>query len=92
MFAALLEEGGETIDIEKVDGIIEQRGLALVADSGELDGVIAAVIEQNPQPVEDFRNGKQAAIGRLIGQAMREMKGADPQVVRQMLIDKISAD
>ena len=90
VFAALLEEGGETIDIEKVDGIIEQRGLALVADSGELDGVIAAVIEQNPQPVEDFRNGKQAAIGRLIGQAMREMKGADPQVVRQMLIDKIN--
>ena len=45
---------------------------------------------KNPKAVEDFQGGKQAAVGPLIGQVMREVKGADPQAVRQMLIEKLS--
>jgi aspartyl-tRNA(Asn)/glutamyl-tRNA(Gln) amidotransferase subunit B len=91
VFAALLEESdnGSPIDADRVTAIIEDRGLAIVTDSGELEAVIAAVIQRNAATVEDVRNGKQAAVGPLIGQVMKEMKGADAKTVRQMLLDRI---
>ena len=74
---------------ERIEQIISNNGLAIVSDTGQLDGVIAAVVGRNAKAADDFRNGKQAAIGRLIGEVMREVKGADPKVVRQMIIDTI---
>ena len=52
--------------------------------------MIAAVIGRNPKPVADFKSGKQAAVGALIGQIMKELKGADAKVVREMLIEELS--
>ncbi len=72
-----------------IDQIIAEKGLALVTDTAELDRVIAAVIGKNPKPVADFKAGKQAAAGALIGQVMKAVKGADPQTVREMLIDRL---
>ncbi len=51
---------------------------------------IAKRIARNPKPVADFKSGKQAAAGSLIGQIMKELKGADAKVVRQMLIDELN--
>ncbi|MCH7988635.1 MAG: Asp-tRNA(Asn)/Glu-tRNA(Gln) amidotransferase subunit GatB [Planctomycetes bacterium] len=76
------------IDIDK---IIQEKGLAIVTDTGELEEIVHAVIAQNQKAVEDFQAGKQAAVGALIGQVMREIKGADPKTVRQMLIEKMSS-
>lgn len=92
VFMDLLTEGlgGRPIEATRIDEIIANKGLALVLDSGELDGAIARVIEKNPKAVADFKGGKQAAVGSLIGQVMKEVKGADPQRVRQLLIDKLS--
>ncbi len=73
----------------KIDRLIEERGLAVVSDTGELEAVIGAIIEKNPKAVADFQAGKQAAVGSLIGQVMRDVKGADPKLVRQMLIEKM---
>lgn len=74
----------------RVEAIIAERGLAVVTDTGAITSVIAAVIARNPKPVADFKSGKQAAAGALIGQIMKELKGADAKVVRQMLIDELS--
>jgi aspartyl-tRNA(Asn)/glutamyl-tRNA(Gln) amidotransferase subunit B len=91
VFATLLEEADNDADIsaDRIDAIIEEKGLATVSDTGQLEGVIASVVEKNEKVAADFRSGKQAAIGRLIGEVMREIKGADAKVVRQMLIERI---
>jgi len=93
VFAGLLKDGlnGETITGERISRIIEERGLALVSDTAELDGVISTVVARNAKIAEDFRGGKQGAIGPLIGQVMREVKGADAAVVRKLLIEKLSS-
>jgi aspartyl-tRNA(Asn)/glutamyl-tRNA(Gln) amidotransferase subunit B len=49
------------------------------------------VLGKNAKAVADFKGGKQAAVGALIGQVMREVKGADPATVKQMLIEKINS-
>lgn len=65
---------------------VEEKGLKTVSDSGELTSVLEKIIADNPQSVADYRNGKEKAIGFLVGQTMKAMKGkADPGAVNQML-------
>ena len=91
VFADLLESSAteSTEALSQIDQIIEERGLAIVSDTGELEGVVETVLAGNQKIAADFRSGKQGAIGPLIGQVMREVKGADAKVVRQMLIERI---
>jgi aspartyl-tRNA(Asn)/glutamyl-tRNA(Gln) amidotransferase subunit B len=98
VFEALLAEHDaaferhETVEltIALAEKVIADRGLAIVSDTGAITAIIAGVIARNPKPVADFKAGKQAAAGSLIGQIMKELKGADAKVVRQMLIDELS--
>ncbi len=98
VFAALLADHDAAHDNEttadlstaRVEAIITERGLAAMTDTSAITSVIAAVIARNPKPVADFKSGKPAAAGSLIGQIMKELKGADAKVVRQMLIDELS--
>lgn len=65
---------------------VEEHGLKTVHDEGALRSTIESVIVANPQSVEDYRNGKKKAIGFLVGQTMKEMKGkADPAMIHQIL-------
>lgn len=65
---------------------VKEKGLMTVNDEGELRKTIAQVISENPKSVEDYRNGKEKAIGFLVGQTMKAMKGkADAGLVNQML-------
>lgn len=65
---------------------VEEKGLKMTGDAGELKKVLEEVIAANPQSVEDYRNGKEKAIGFLVGQTMKAMKGkADPAAVNAML-------
>jgi aspartyl-tRNA(Asn)/glutamyl-tRNA(Gln) amidotransferase subunit B len=77
--------------VERIDQIIREKDLAVVSDTGQLEGVIDAVIARNPKAVEDFQGGKQQAVGKLIGEVMREVKGADAKVVRQMLVERLGS-
>ena len=73
----------EDIDPEQY---VEEKGLRTVNDEGALRKTIAEVIAANPRSVEDYRNGKEKAIGFLVGQTMKAMKGkADPGAVNQIL-------
>jgi len=65
---------------------VEENGLASVNDEGELRAVIEKVIANNPQSVADINAGKLKAMGFLVGQTMKEMKGkADPAAVNVIL-------
>ncbi len=65
---------------------VEERGLKTVSDEGALKKAIEEVIAANPKSVEDYRGGKEKAIGFLVGQTMKAMKGkADPGKVNEML-------
>ena len=68
------------------DKYVEEKGLKTVNDAGELQAVVEQVIKDNPQSVEDYRNGKEKAIGFLVGQTMKAMKGkANPGMVNEKL-------
>jgi aspartyl-tRNA(Asn)/glutamyl-tRNA(Gln) amidotransferase subunit B len=59
-----------------------------VSDVTHLESVIRDVIAANPAAVTDYQSGKKAAIGFLIGQVMKQMRGtANPAVARQLLTD-----
>ncbi|MBE7720125.1 MAG: Asp-tRNA(Asn)/Glu-tRNA(Gln) amidotransferase subunit GatB [Lacrimispora celerecrescens] len=73
----------ENVDPEQY---VEEKGLKVVNDEGELRRVIEGIVSANPQSVEDYRNGKEKAFGFLVGQTMRSMKGkADPAAVNRIL-------
>lgn len=73
----------EDIDPE---AYIKENGLMSVNDEGELKTVIERVIAANPKSVEDINSGKLKAMGFLVGQTMKEMKGkADPASVNKIL-------
>ncbi len=80
VFEAMFEND---IDPEKY---VDEKGLRTVNDEGALKKTVEEVIANNPQSVEDYRNGKEKAIGFLVGQTMKAMKGkADPAMVNRML-------
>ncbi|GAV23908.1 Asp-tRNA(Asn)/Glu-tRNA(Gln) amidotransferase subunit GatB [Carboxydothermus pertinax] len=71
--------------------IVKEKGLVQITDLGELETVVAKVIASNPKAVEDYKNGKEKAIGFLVGQIMKETRGrANPDAVNQLLRDKLA--
>ena len=92
-FTDLLIENPTRLPVSSshIDQVIAEKGLAIVTDTGELERVIGEVVGKNPKAVADFKSGKQAAVGALIGQVMKQAKGADPQTVRTMLVEKLSS-
>ncbi|MDO4267277.1 MAG: Asp-tRNA(Asn)/Glu-tRNA(Gln) amidotransferase subunit GatB [Eubacteriales bacterium] len=78
----------EDADPEKY---VEEHGLKVVNDEGALKTVIEELLAANPQSVADFRAGKEKAMGFIVGQTMRAMKGkADPSVVNALVRELMS--
>ena len=73
----------EDIDPEKY---IEEHGLKSDNDEDALRATIEQIVKDNPQSVEDYHNGKEKAIGFLVGQTMKATKGkANPGMVNKIL-------
>jgi aspartyl-tRNA(Asn)/glutamyl-tRNA(Gln) amidotransferase subunit B len=86
VFAIMLEEGGRPEDIVKA------RGMAQVSDVSAIDAFVDQALAENPKSVEDYKNGKKAALQFLVGQVMRFSKGkANPQMAAQVLQDRMNA-
>ncbi len=86
--SSVAKEVFEKIFAEDVDPevYVEEHGLKTVNDEGALEEALKKVIADNPQAVEDYRGGKEKALGALVGQTMKAMKGkADPGTVNQKL-------
>ena len=78
----------EKIYSEDVDPqvYVEEHGLKMVNDDNLLRTVVEGVIAANPQSVADYKGGKEKALGFLVGQTMKQMKGkANPGAVNKML-------
>jgi aspartyl-tRNA(Asn)/glutamyl-tRNA(Gln) amidotransferase subunit B len=72
--------------------LVQARGLGQVSDAGALDGFVEQALAANAKSVEDYKAGKKAAAGFLVGQVMKLSKGkADPQLAGKLVADKLAA-
>lgn len=80
VFAQMFKNGTDPL------AYMEEKGLRTVSDEGQLRSVIETILNDHPQSVKDYQNGKQKAIGYLVGQTMKAMQGkANPGVVNRIL-------
>ncbi len=80
----LVADGGDPAEI------VEREDLGAMDDSGELAGIVAKVIEDNPDVVERIRGGNPKAMGALVGPIMRETKGkADGGEVNRLIREQL---
>ena len=69
---------------------VEDQGMVQLSDTSVLEPMVKEVVDNNPQSVEDFKNGKDRAIGFLVGQIMKQTRGkANPKVINQLLNDEL---
>jgi aspartyl-tRNA(Asn)/glutamyl-tRNA(Gln) amidotransferase subunit B len=70
--------------------IVQSEGLIVVKDDKEIERLVDLILEKNPQAIEDYRKGKDRALGSLVGAVMKESKGkADPGSVNKLLLEKL---
>ena len=75
---------------KKPQQIIQEKGFKPV-DQGEILSWVQEVLEDNPQAVEQFKQGDQKVIWFLIGQVMKKSQGkADPKLVRELILKQLS--
>jgi len=84
VFEKMFETGKEA------RAIIEEEGLGQIADEASLEKIVRQVIKENPEAIQDFKNGKKKALGFLVGQIMKKTKGrANPGMVNRLLKGKL---
>ena len=83
----------EMLDTGKDPGtIVKEKGWVQISDEGKLKEEVAKVIAANPQSVEDFKNGKDRALGFLVGQVMKATRGqANPKLVNELILKQIQS-
>lgn len=70
--------------------IVEAKGLTQITDVDQLTAIVEKVLAAHPKVVEDYRKGKEKALGFLVGQVMKETRGkANPNLVNQLLKERI---
>ncbi len=79
----LEEQGGD------VDALIEQMGLSQVNDTESIVKVVEEVLKNNADKVLEYKSGKDKLFGFFVGQAMKNLKGANPSVVNAILKEKL---
>lgn len=85
VFKDLVEQGGSAEEIVKAKGLVQ------ISDEGALLKIVTETLDANPQSIEDFKNGKNKAVGFLVGQIMKATKGqANPQLVNKILNEELS--
>lgn len=84
LFAELIKNGGEA------EKIVKEKGMIQISDPAILLGFVTEVLDNNEQSIADFKEGKDRAIGFLVGQIMKASKGqANPPLVNKLLMEEI---
>ncbi len=84
VLAALVAEGGDPA------AIVERQGLAQISDSGELEAIVTAAVDANPEAAEQVKAGNSKAVGAIVGAVMKETKGrADGSEVTRLIRAKL---
>lgn len=79
----LSETGGS------VEAVAQKLGLLQSSDTSAIDVAIDSVLAHNPKAVQDYKAGKQAALGALVGMVMKSTKGLNPRLVQERLRQKL---
>jgi aspartyl-tRNA(Asn)/glutamyl-tRNA(Gln) amidotransferase subunit B len=74
---------------QDVEALASHLGLTQVSDTASIDAAIDQLLAQNPKPLQDYRTGKQAAFGALVGMVMKNAKGLNPKIVQERLKQKL---
>jgi aspartyl-tRNA(Asn)/glutamyl-tRNA(Gln) amidotransferase subunit B len=81
----------EVMQGKKAAQVVEEKGMKQMSDEAGLLALINQVLDENPQSIEDFKNGKKRAMGFLVGQVMKASKGtANPKMTNQLLASELS--
>ena len=76
---------------EKPEKIVEKEGLVQITDEGAIKEMVISVINENPKSVEDFLNGKDKAVGFIVGQVMKASRGkANPGTVNKLIMEELN--
>jgi len=71
---------------ERATDIVREKGLGQISDEGKIKEIILHIIEKNPKPLKQYREGKVKALGFFVGQVMKETRGAaNPQLINKLL-------
>ena len=71
--------------------IINEKGIKQVSNEDEILKIVKEVLDENPQSIEDFKNGKDRALGFMVGQVMKKSKGqANPKMASDLLTKELS--
>jgi len=82
----IFEKGGDP------EAIVKERGLGAVSDAGAIEALVDQAIAANPKSVADFKSGKKAAAGFIVGQVMKLSKGkADPKIAGRLVAERLAA-
>ena len=70
--------------------VIEEKGMKQVSDDGAILAIVNSVLDANPQSIEDFKNGKDRAVGFLVGQVMKASRGqANPKRTNELIQEEL---
>ena len=73
------------------DVIVKEKGLVQISDEGAIKEVVNKIIAANPQSIVDYKAGKDRALGFLVGQCMKEMKGkGNPQILNKLILEELN--
>ena len=76
----MVEQGGDP------STIVEEKGLKQMSDTGALEEIAKKIISANPNAIADYKKGKQQSLQFLVGQMMKETKGAaNPETILEIL-------
>ena len=69
----------------------KEKGLEQMSDTGALEAMVKEVLDANPQAIVDFKNGKDRAVGFLVGQVMKKSRGkANPGMASKLVQQELS--
>lgn len=85
VFEEMVETGKEP------EKIVEEKGLVQISDEGAIKEVVDRIIAANPGSIADYKAGKDRALGFLVGQCMKEMKGkGNPQILNKLILEHLN--
>ena len=71
--------------------VIEEKGMKQVSDDSAILALVTQVLDENPQSIEDFKNGKDRAVGFLVGQVMKASRGqANPKRTNELIKEELN--
>ncbi|MBF2639570.1 Asp-tRNA(Asn)/Glu-tRNA(Gln) amidotransferase subunit GatB [Listeria welshimeri] len=85
VFRELAQNGGDA------EQVVKDKGLIQISDEGALRTIIGEILDNNEQSIADYKNGKDRAVGFLVGQVMKATKGqANPPMVNKLLLEEMN--